>query len=255
MNSRNPLIPKGSNLEQQQNARSRVKLAVFFVLTIHVVGLLALLMQGCKREEDLPPVSNQPAPPLEAEPVLPTFVPPDSNVIDTSLPEPYEGTPPTGVVPSEPGTVETADVEPAPAPVEEPPSLPTETTMRTYTIQRGDTFYSIAAKFEGVSMRAIAEANQDVDPTRLQVGQVINIPPAQPVGPAPAETTLGSGTPVYTVKSGDNLIKIATRYNTTWKKIMDLNNLSTTQIKVGQKLKIPSTNAVAPDTPGPVGNF
>jgi hypothetical protein len=43
-----PLIPQGSFLEQKNKGRARVKIAVFVVLAIHGVGLMALLMQGCK---------------------------------------------------------------------------------------------------------------------------------------------------------------------------------------------------------------
>ena len=43
----------------------------------------------------------------------------------------------------------------------------------------------------------------------------------------------------YTVKSGDTLSKIAKANHTTYKKIMALNDLKTTSIKVGQKLKVP----------------
>src|ERR1043165_7056346 len=54
MNNQSPLVPQGSMLEQntKNKGRARVKIAVFFVLTIHAVGLLALLMQGCKGEKD-----------------------------------------------------------------------------------------------------------------------------------------------------------------------------------------------------------
>src|SRR5689334_12443733 len=46
-----PLVPQGSLLEQKNKGRARVKIAVFFVLAIHGIGLLALLMQGCRRDE------------------------------------------------------------------------------------------------------------------------------------------------------------------------------------------------------------
>ena len=58
MNSPNPFVPQGSLLELQSKRRSRVKIAVFCVLAVNVVGLMALLMQGCKREQT--EVENQP---------------------------------------------------------------------------------------------------------------------------------------------------------------------------------------------------
>ena len=46
-----------------------------------------------------------------------------------------------------------------------------------------------------------------------------------------------SGT-VYTVKSGDNLTKIAKKYNVTVDYIKKKNNLKSNDLKVGQKLKL-----------------
>src|SRR5438067_12205560 len=51
MNNQSPLVPLGSLLEQKNKGRARVKIAVFFVLTIHGIGLMALLLQGCRRDE------------------------------------------------------------------------------------------------------------------------------------------------------------------------------------------------------------
>lgn len=44
-----------------------------------------------------------------------------------------------------------------------------------YTIESGDTFAKIAAK-AGVSLQTILDLNPDVDPRRLRIGQVINLP-------------------------------------------------------------------------------
>ena len=69
-----------------------------------------------------------------------------------------------------------------PAPVE-PPPLPTpEITAEqpagpggTYVIQSGDTYGKIAKK-HGTTMSAIQDANPGVDPSRLKIGQTINLP-------------------------------------------------------------------------------
>src|SRR5258707_6041030 len=50
MNEQSPLVPQGSLMEQKNKGRARVKIAVFFVLAVHGIGLLALLMQGCQKE-------------------------------------------------------------------------------------------------------------------------------------------------------------------------------------------------------------
>ena len=42
----------------------------------------------------------------------------------------------------------------------------------------------------------------------------------------------------YTIKRGDNLYDIARRYNTTVINLMDLNNLTSTNLQIGQVLKV-----------------
>ena len=56
---------------------------------------------------------------------------------------------------------------------------------------------------------------------------------------------------VYVVKSGDTLSKIASKYNTTYQKLAEYNNISNPNvISVGQKIKIPKgTTTVKPWTP------
>ncbi len=48
----------------------------------------------------------------------------------------------------------------------------------SYTIQKGDTLYSIATKRygDGKQWQKIASANPGLDPTKLRVGQTINVP-------------------------------------------------------------------------------
>lgn len=46
---------------------------------------------------------------------------------------------------------------------------------QTYTIQEGDTFWSIAQS-QGVDLQQVLAANPGVDPNTLQKGQIINVP-------------------------------------------------------------------------------
>src|ERR1700722_18984837 len=50
MSNPNPFVPKGSLLEQQSKRRSHLKIAVSCVLAVGIVGLVAMLIQGCKRD-------------------------------------------------------------------------------------------------------------------------------------------------------------------------------------------------------------
>jgi LysM repeat protein len=70
---------------------------------------------------------------------------------------------------------------PAPVPTEPPVTPTTQSLGSTYTVQAGDSFASIAAQF-GVTIEALAAANQGVDPNALQPGQVLIIPPPAPAG-------------------------------------------------------------------------
>jgi LysM repeat protein len=233
MNNPNPFVPKGSLLEQQSQRRSRLKLAVFCVLAVSVTGLVAMLIQGCKREK---PDTELTPPPLDlASNTVPLDVT-NTSMMDLTNPPvvlPLAATNPPVMI----------------APVE--PVLPVVTGSE-YVVTKGDTLDKIGKKF-GVSARAIETANPGVVPTRLKIGQKLTIPAggaAASGAMAPAALTESSDT-TYAVKSGDTLTTIAKKHGTTVKAIEAANGLNTTKIKVGQKLKIPS-KAVAAPAPAPV---
>ncbi|MGE5509569.1 MAG: LysM peptidoglycan-binding domain-containing protein [Chitinophagales bacterium] len=56
---------------------------------------------------------------------------------------------------------------------------PPACTGTLYTIQPGDTFFGLAARY-GTTIESLQSANPGVDPSRLQVGQTICIPVATP---------------------------------------------------------------------------
>ena len=217
MNNPSPLLPQGSLLEQKNKGRARVKIAVFVVLAIHGIGLLALLMQGCKKEPESTPTADQATNTTTA--AIETPAPPtnDTNVA-TML-----ATNATQVEPAVPAT----------------PATPTE-----YKVVQGDTFSTIAKKFH-VSVNALMAANPGVEPTKLQIGQTLHVPPPAAATPnattsAAAAADTSAGESMYTVKSGDTLTSIATQYKVTVKALRSTNNLTTDRIRVGQKLKIPA---------------
>ncbi len=55
------------------------------------------------------------------------------------------------------------------------PGVESEASRRTYAVEAGDNFVRIASK-TGVSLQALIDANPDVDPRRMQIGQQIKIP-------------------------------------------------------------------------------
>ena len=101
-----------------------------------------------------------------------------------------------------------------------------------YVVKSGDTLFSIANKFN-VTVQAIKNIN-NLSSNILNVGQELVIPKE--------ETPSTSGEFInYTVKAGDSLYKIANAYNTTVNAIMNVNNLTSNALQVGQVLKIPTT--------------
>ena len=90
----------------------------------------------------------------------------------------------------------------------------------SYTVNPGDTLYSIAKKFE-TTVPKLKEANNIVN-NMLSVGQKLVIPLIE-------DTT-------YVVKSGDTLYSIARMFNTTVDELKRLNNLTNDVLSIGKIL-------------------
>lgn len=97
----------------------------------------------------------------------------------------------------------------------------------TYTVRSGDTLSSIAAKF-GTNYQALASLNGISNPNLIYVGQVLRV-----------NGSASAGSVYYTVRAGDNLSAIASRYGTSYQSIAALNGLANPNlIYAGQTLKI-----------------
>lgn len=97
----------------------------------------------------------------------------------------------------------------------------------TYTVRSGETLSSIAAKF-GTSYQTLASLNGISNPNLIYVGQVLRV-----------NGSANTGSVYYTVRVGDNLSAIASRYGTSYQSIAALNGLANPNlIYVGQTLKI-----------------
>lgn len=103
----------------------------------------------------------------------------------------------------------------------------------TYTVQRGDTLNIIAARFN-TTWRAIAQANNLANPSRIFPGQILTIPATGGPGQPPA--TGGR----YVVQPGDNMYRIAARFGVNMWDLARANNiLNLNRINSGQVLVIP----------------
>jgi LysM repeat protein len=95
----------------------------------------------------------------------------------------------------------------------------------TYTVRSGDSWWSIATAY-GMSMYTLASRNGKTTKSMLHPGNVIRF-------------TAGAATfhTYYTVRYGDTLSAIATRYGTTYQRIAQLSGISNANmIHVGQRL-------------------
>lgn len=222
MNEPSPLVPQGS-FEAQARRKSHVRIAVFGILAVHVVVLGGLLILGCKREDKPATELTETPPPTTNDLVVPPF---GSDVVVAAATNLTAAV--TNAVAGIPSVV-----TPVVPPIVPPPEITAAVTE--HKIAKGESFASLALK-HGVSLKAIVDANPNLTPTKLQIGDVVKIPAKTAT---PAATTTADAADTYTVKSGDVLGTIARKHGTTVPELQRLNNLPTTQIKVGQKLKLP----------------
>ncbi len=103
-----------------------------------------------------------------------------------------------------------------------------ETNFVVYQVKPGDTLYSIARKYN-TTVEAIKSYN-NLTSNLLTINQTLQIPVD--------ETTTENIT--YVIKKGDTLYQIAGNYGVTVDDIVNLNNLTSTLLNVGDILLIPN---------------
>ena len=101
------------------------------------------------------------------------------------------------------------------------------TTTQYHTVVEGDTFGSLAKKYNTTS-DAIQKLNPDVEPTKMRIGQKIRV-----------KGTPASSAKYHVIESGDTFGHLAVKYNTTSKRIQELNpDVDPVKIKIGQKIRV-----------------
>lgn len=203
----------------------------------------------------------------------------------TSTPQPTET--------AESTATPTATLQPTgtPTPSMTPTASPTSTLVsRVYTVQEGDTAFSIANRFQ-VTVAELLQVNQlaPVQALQLKPGTKLEIPGTGPLGTVASATVTSSlqitntssligtatltptltptaqtqallpGQQLYAVVGGDTIVAIALRYNVSTDALMAANGLTIADardLQLGQKLIIPATGqplsstATATATPG-----
>jgi peptidoglycan endopeptidase LytF len=139
------------------------------------------------------------------------------------------------------GNITSPSLEPSPTPA------PSQVTS-TYTVVAGDSLWGIAQRY-GTTVDSLKAANNLTSNT-LSLGQVLTVPSGN-TNVAPTPTPVPAPTPeptvqenrttfVYSVRSGDSLSVLATRFSVTVDAIRSANNLRSDALQVGQALTIPN---------------
>jgi LysM repeat protein len=125
----------------------------------------------------------------------------------------------------------------------------------TYQVRQGDTLYGISKKLD-VTIAELQQWN-DMTSNEIELGQelVYYIPgeEAEEVEQAPAEpsdplinSSSSSQNVFYIVKSGDTLYDIARDHNMTVAQLRTLNNISGSNLSIGQRLAVKKKTSSAP---------
>ncbi len=136
-----------------------------------------------------------------------------------------------------------------------------QTRDRDYRVRRGDTISTIARRFE-VSINELVAINGLRSRNRIRIGQKLKLPddgrsarPRQQAAPVASVASIDvpdSGR--YTVRRGDTISRIATRFGLSESQILEINRLrNRNRIYVGQTLNLrrPTSKPVASDEPHP----
>ncbi|HMR64028.1 MAG TPA: LysM peptidoglycan-binding domain-containing protein [Anaerolineae bacterium] len=113
-----------------------------------------------------------------------------------------------------------------------------------YIVQPGDMPLSIAAEFN-IPVEILLSTNNIADPTLLQIGQSLIIPPHDGI-------TLGFPVVLYELEENDTLIGIATRFGSSVKDILAINpDLDPSDLSPGQLVAVPVIFQIPRPTPPP----
>ncbi len=139
-----------------------------------------------------------------------------------------------------------------------PPSdTPTPTGPLSYTVELGDSLFSIAEEFGLDDISLLMAVNNIDDPDAIFVGQVLIIPGSEDILPTntPLPENLLPGQRIeYRVQPNDTLESIAAQFNSTAEAIAEANDIEDpNDIGVGQIILVPVNIATPTPTlsPGP----
>ncbi len=113
-------------------------------------------------------------------------------------------------------------------------------TAGLYPVAKGDTLWELSRRF-GVNLDTLLSCNDEIDPARLRVGQLLTIPTEGPV--ASAESL------AFPVSPGDTLWTIARRFDISVSALLAANpGVDPLRLQAGQTLRVPSSLAAVAAT-------
>jgi len=127
-----------------------------------------------------------------------------------------------------------ADPSGVPAKPDPMPHVTAPQQQITHTVVAGDNLWDLARHYK-TSVGEFKAANQ-LKSIRLHLGQVLILPGAAVI-PAPSSK--------HTVQEGDNLWNLARQYHTSVEELMELNQLKTHRLHLGQELRLPAPEAAS----------
>ena len=124
-------------------------------------------------------------------------------------------------------------------------------SWQAYRLKTGETLPQVAAKYQ-ISVETLRTINGIGPRARVPVGHTLLVPAQRPSFESAASlaqavfTSVPSGrTFYYTVRRGDSLTTIATRYGVSTQELRYWNNMTQSQVSVGQRLRLVSDAAPA----------
>lgn len=183
-------------------------------------GMAAMATQAAQTSLTITAMAATPPTPTETPTPVPS-APEGITPAPTPVPTEVPTTPPV-VIPTSTPAPPTGETGVAPVSPE-----------RTHVVQPGEWLSQIARRY-GVDWRELAAYNNIMNPNRLYPGQVLRIPGTGGGQPPTGKEIL------YTVQPGDNLFRIALRYNMNYHYLASYNGITNPhQIRVGQVIRIP----------------
>lgn len=238
---------------------------IFGLIIVHLLVIGGVMMRGniAKSNSGLavaPTITPPPAKPAEPAPAPaaePAPVQPVVNAVATPTPAPAQPAPADTQVHITQAPVNMENVTPAPDQPEAPaqpvavaptpaPAAPAVPTVEVkHLVQSGDTWGRVAAQY-GITEDVLKGANSQLAAmSNLPGGTYLSVPVPQNSAAAQAvqeaKPEVKETAKYHVVKRGENLGRIARKYNISLPKLLKINNMTNAdarRLQVGHKLKV-----------------